>query len=561
MRQKLVPKTVTVIQEGLSSSRMLQDAMAGLSVAMVALPLSLAFAIASGAKPEQGWITAIVAGFLISLLSGSRVQIGGPTGAFIVIIDSVIRKHGYDGLAMATMMAGGLLVVMGLFRLGSFIKFIPYPLTVGFTSAIAILIFVAQINDFLGLGLSSLPVNFIDKCCDLARHAAAWNPQALVTGLISLGLMAFWPKVSKKIPGTIVAILIATILVHALAWPVETIGSRFGTLPASLPAPRLPVIDFEHMRDLIPEAFTIAILAAIVSLLSALVADGMTGHRHRSDMEILAQGIANMVTPLFCGLPAMGAVARTTTNIRHGGRTPVAGMVHALVLLAILILCARWVSYIPMPTMSAVIMMVAYNMFDWKTLASVFRAPSGDVLILLNTFFLTIFASLTTAIEVGIVLASLYFMKKMSDVSGISCITRNLEEESADPYSLKHRKLPDGVEVFEIEGAFFFGVADKFRDTLGVSAHHPKVLILRLRHVPYIDATGTRMLEEFVRNSQAAGTHLIFSGVHGALSHALKRSGIESRIGVGNILPDIDAAIERARILIAEAPAPGPLQR
>lgn len=549
MRQRLYPKFFTVLQEGLTPGRLAQDAMAGLGVAMVALPLSLAFAIASGAKPEQGWITAIVAGFLISFFSGSRVQIGGPTGAFIVIIDSVIRRHGCDGLAVATMMAGGLLVVMGLFRLGSFIKFIPYPLTVGFTSAIAVLIFTSQINDLLGLGLTTMSFNFVERCRELVDHATQVDHHALLVGGLSIALMLAWTKMRSRVPGSLVAILACTLLVQVCHWPVETIGSRFGEISGSIPSPRIPHIDMEGVKALFPDAFTIAILAAIVSLLSALVADGMTGHRHRSDMEILAQGLANLVTPLLGGIPAMGAVARTTTNIRQGGRTPLAGMIHAMILLVCLLTCSPWVSHIPLPTMSAIIMVVACNMLDWRAFTSVFRSPPGDVLILLNTFLMTIFVSLTMALEVGIVLAALYFMKKMSDVSGVSCITRNLDEESHDPLSLKHRDIPKGVEVFEIEGAFFFGVADKFRDTLGVSSHHPKVLILRLRHVPYIDATGVRVLGEFVNNTMASGTHLIFSGVHGDLSLALRRSGIESRVGSGNILPDIDSAIERARTL------------
>ncbi len=528
------------------------DLMAGIIVGIVALPLAIAFAIASGVKPEQGLYTAIFAGLLISALSGSRVQIGGPTGAFIVLVYAIVQKYGYDGLATATLMAGALLIVMGVARLGTVIKFIPYPVTVGFTSGIALIILTGQIRDFFGLQMSAVPAEFIEKLEAFAAHVGSVNPWAVAMGALTLSIVIFWPRVTRRVPGSLIAILLTTLLVQFFHLPVETIASRFGSVPSSLPAPRLPTISWELVRQMFSPALSIALLAGIESLLSAVVADGMTERRHRSNMELIAQGVANIVSPLFGGIPATGAIARTATNIKNGGRTPVAGIVHALTLLLILLFFGKWAALIPMATLAGILVIVAYNMSEWQMFAKMFRSPKGDILVLVSTFLLTVLVDLTVAIQVGVVLAAFLFMRRMAEATQVGYVTGMLSEEENpdDPLALKLREVPAGVEVFEVAGPFFFGAADKFKDALATAKGRPKVLILRLRHVLTLDATALQALESVHAKARRAGTVLLLSGVHTQPLIVLERSGLLAQIGEDNVLGNIDATLNRARSLL-----------
>ncbi|MGD9898845.1 MAG: SulP family inorganic anion transporter [Calditrichaceae bacterium] len=559
---KLIPKLFTVFKEGYTQKNLANDIIAGIIVGIVALPLSIALAIASGVKPEQGLYTAVIAGFLISVLGGSRFQIGGPTGAFIVIVYNIVQQYGYDGLATATLMAGVLLILMGVSRLGSVIKFIPYPLTVGFTSGIALIIGVSQFRDFLGLNMDDVPAEFLDKCFAYSENIMSANFYAVGIGLLSLLIIVYWPRITKKIPGSLIAILIATLMVQMLNLPVETIESRFGTVSGSIPAPRLPSMNWDLITSLSSPALAIAILAGIESLLSAVVADGMTGTRHRSNMELVAQGVANIASPIFGGIPATGAIARTATNIKNGGKTPVAGIVHALTILVIILFFGKWASWIPMATLSAILIMVAYNMSEWRLFMGLFRSPKADVMVLLTSFLLTVFVDLTVAIEVGVVLAALLFMHRMSSVTQAGYITKSLNEEDDinDPNSLKIRSVPDGVEVFEIYGPFFFGAADQFKDALRIVDAIPKVLILRLREVFALDATALRALEDVYRKTVKDGTILVLSGVHAQPLITIERSGLFDVIGEENILGNIDSALNRARTILGlpEIKRPGP---
>ncbi len=558
----LVPKLVTVFQEGYTRRLFAGDLMAGVIVGIVALPLAIAFAIASGVKPEQGLYTAIVAGFLISALSGSRVQIGGPTGAFIVLVYAIVQKHGYDGLATATLLAGVLLLLMGLARLGTVIKFIPYPVTVGFTGGIALIIFTAQIRDFFGLQMTTVPAEFIEKLAAFREHSASFNPWALAVGAATLLLVICWPRVTRRIPGSLVAILGTTAAVQLLNLPVETIGSRFGAVPNGLPSPHLPNISWPLIQEMFSPALSIALLAGIESLLSAVVADGMTERRHRSNMELVAQGVANIVSPLFGGIPATGAIARTATNIKNGGQTPVAGLVHAATLLLVLLFFGKWAALIPMATLAGILVVVAYNMSEWHLFVKMFRSPKSDILVLLTTFLLTVFLDLTVAIQVGVVLASFLFMRRMAEATQVGYVTGMLQEEENpdDPLALKLRQIPAGVEVFEVAGPFFFGAADKFKDALTTAKGQPQILILRLRHVLTLDATALQALESVLKKSQRAGNTLILSGVHAQPLIVLERSGLLTQIGEDNVLGNIDAALNRARVLLGlptvESPRP-----
>jgi len=521
-------------------------------VGIVALPLSIAFAIASGVSPEQGIFTAIIAGFLISALSGSRVQIGGPTGAFIVVVAGVVAQYGYAGLATATLLAGVLLIIMGLARFGVMIKYIPYPVTIGFTSGIALIIFTTQLRDFLGLAIESVPAPFLAKCVVYAKNIHGLNAHAIGIGLLSLIVILAWPRLTHRIPGSIVAILLATMLVQMFNLPVETIGSRFGDVPTSLRIPVLPSLNWELVREVFPSALTIAVLAAIESLLSAVVADGMTGERHSSNMELIAQGVANIASPLFGGIPATGAIARTATNIKNRGTNPIAGMTHAIVLLLIMLFFGKWARLIPMATLSAILMIVAYNMSEWRLFVRLLRSPSSDVAVLLTTFLLTVLIDLTVAIEVGIVLAALLFMRRMAAVSEINLITNDTQRINGegDAFSLRTRRVPKGVEIFEIEGPFFFGAADRFKSAMRVTEDAPRVLILRMRHVPAVDATGLRALEDMFEKSKHDGTTLILSGVHTQPRAALLKFGLLDRIGPKQVCDDIDEALARATALV-----------
>ncbi len=544
------PKFISALKEGYSLKTFGHDLLAGIIVGIVALPISIAFAIASGVKPEQGLITAVIAGFLISVFSGSRFQIGGPTGAFIVIVYDIVQKYGYEGLATATVMAGVMLILMGIARMGDVIKFIPYPVTVGFTSGIALIIFSTQIRYFFGFSIPDLPDKFIPKWAAYAEHLGAINTDALFLGILTILIVAYWPRVTKRLPGPLIAIVLTTILVHYFKIPVDTIGSRFGEVPNHFPPPRIPTFSLDIITKLSSPALTIALLAGIESLLSAVVADGMTGRKHRSNTELIAQGVANIVTPIFGGIPATGAIARTATNIKNGGLTPVSGIIHALTVLVLFLFLGKLAAFIPMATLAGILIVVAYNMSEWHLFAKLLRTRKGDVTVLLITFFLTVLVGLTVAIEVGVVLAAFLFMHRVVAVTQVGYITESLEEDPDDPHAITKRKIPAGVEVFEINGPFFFGAADKFRDMLREIQRKPKILILRMRYVPSIDATGLRALEDLYEQSCKDKTKIILSGVNEKLLHMLRNFGFIERIGEDNVHQTIDQALEHARAII-----------
>lgn len=502
--------------------------------------------------PERGLTTAIVAGFLISALGGSRVQIGGPTGAFVVIVYGVVQKYGVDGLIVATVMGGALLVVLGAVRLGSVIKFIPHPVVTGFTSGIAVIIFSSQVKDFLGLRMGAVPAPFLEKWASFGHNIGSVNAYAVGVAAIGLAIIWFWPRFNSRIPGPFVALLATTAIAQLLHWPVETIGSRFGGIASSLPAPTIPHVTIAQVQQLIGPAFTIAILGAVESLLSAVVADGMIGGRHRSNMELVAQGIANIVTPLFGGIPATGAIARTATNVKNGGRTPVAGIVHAVTLLLITMFFGRWAALIPMATLAAILVVVAYHMSEWRAFRSELTAPRSDVAVLLSTFALTVLVDLTVAIEVGMVMASFLFMSRMASVTNVNVITRELKDaedpDERDPNSVSRRSIPRGVEVYEINGPFFFGAAETFKDTIGLVGRNPKVLIIRMRNVPALDATGLHVLKDLVHRTRGDGTLVLLSDVHTQPLVALGRSAVLDEIGEDNLFGNVDDALNRARV-------------
>jgi len=548
---KYTPKLITVFKEGYSFKTFTKDLSAGVIVGIVALPLSIAFAIASGVKPEQGLYTAIVAGIVISILSGSRVQIGGPTGAFIVMLYGIVQKYGYDGLAVAGIMAGILLVIMGIAGLGSVIKFIPYPVTVGFTTGIALIIFTTQIKDFLGLQIDKVPAEFINKIIAYSQNILTVNPYALLIGGVSIVIMILWKKVSLKIPGSLIAIIVYTLIVLIFKLPVDTIGSKFGSVPNMLPLPKFPHIDFKVLPELFQPALSIALLAGIESLLSAVVADGMTGGKHRSNMELIAQGAGNIVSPLFCGIPATGAIARTATNIKNGGTTPIAGIIHCVTLLLIMLFFGKLAALIPMPALSAILIMVAYNMSEIHIFVKIFKSTKSDVIVLLVTFLLTVILDLTVAIQVGVVLASLLFMYRMSNVSQVGKMIVDDENET-DANSIKNKNVPAGVEVYEIYGSFFFGAAEKFKDQIKSIEKKPKILILRMRNVLMIDATGLTALETIIVDSQKQGIKVVLSGVRTQMFLVLQKSGLVKKLGEENVAANIDLALARANEILSE---------
>lgn len=547
----LKPK-LFVIWPKLTRQIILNDISAGVLVGIVALPLAIAFGIASGVSPEKGLITAVIGGFLVSVLGGSRVQIGGPTGAFIIIVYGIVQQYGLNGLMIATLMAGAILVIMGVAQFGQIIKFIPYPVVVGFTSGIAVVIFSSQINDFFGLGLTNIPADFIEKWIYYFQNMTSVNYETLGIGALSLLIIIFWPKVSKKIPGSIIALFVATFIVQFFGLNVETIESRFGSIPSSIPAPSFPHLDFTVMKKLIMPATTIAILAAIEALLSAVVADGMIGGKHKSNTELIAQGVANIASPLFGGIPVTGAIARTAANIKNGGRTPIAGIVHALTLLLIMLLFGQWAKLIPMATLAAILVMVAVNMSEYHVFRKLLKSPKSDVVVLLTTFGLTVIFDLTVAIEVGMILAVILFMRRMANESNINVIRGELadEEETEDKNSIARKSVPPGVEVYEINGPMFFGAATKFKELMLELEEPPKVMILRMRNVLAIDATGLNLLSEIYAENKKAGTHLLLSGVHAQPLFALTQYNLLDEIGEENIFGNIDDALDRARELL-----------
>jgi SulP family sulfate permease len=556
----LVPKLVTTTR-AYSLTQFRADATAGLIVGIVAIPLAIAFAIASGVSPDRGLITAVVAGLLISALGGSRVQIGGPTGAFVVIVYGVVQQHGVDGLLIATMMAGILLVALGVARVGAVIKFIPFPVTVGFTSGIALIIFSSQVKDLLGLAMGDVPAEFLAKWTAYAGAIGTINPWTMAVAAGTLIILVGWPRVSRRLPGPFVALLAGTMVVHLFDLPVETIGDRFGGIAATIPTPALPSgITLERLRALSSPALAIALLGAIESLLSAVVADGMIGSRHRSNMELVAQGVANIVTPLFGGIPATGAIARTATNVRNGGRTPVAGLIHALTVLLVTLFFARWVSYIPLAVLAGILVIVAYHMSEWRTFRAELRSPGSDVLVLITTFLLTVLIDLSVAIQVGMVLAAFLFMRRMAEVTNVSIVTREIRDtpDEADPNAAARRDVPDGVLVYEVNGPFFFGAADRFRETLSQVERQPRVLIVRMRNVMAIDSTGLRALTDVWEKNRIAGTLLLLSDVHAQPMMALARSELLDRIGEANLFGNLDDALNRARAHLGLPPQPRP---
>lgn len=555
------PKIIFTLKN-YSKEKFYADLMAGVIVGIVALPLAIAFGIASGVTPEKGLFTAIIAGFIISLLGGSRVQIGGPTGAFIVIVYGVVQQYGVTGLAIATIIAGVMLVAMGLFKLGVVIKFIPYPVVVGFTSGIALTIFATQIKDLFGLEMAKVPVDFIHKWIAYAQNIDTINWWSAFIGILSILIIVATPKISKKIPGSLVSIILITVLVYFMKnyfgiQGIETIGDRF-TISASLPQVTTYQIDFDTVRRLLPVAFSIAMLGAIESLLSATVADGVIGSKHNSNTELIAQGVANIVTPIFGGIPATGAIARTMTNINNGGRTPVAGVVHAAVLLLILLFFGDLTKHIPMACLAGVLIIVAYNMSEWRTFRSLMRNQRSDAAVLLTTFFLTVIFDLTIAIQVGLLLAVLLFIRRVSAVSTVSVIKDKLYEDadSDSDFGLEDEKLliPKDVSIYEIEGPFFFGVANKFEETIKRIGGSPKIRIIRMRKVPFMDSTGANNLKNLIVMSHKDKTEIILSGVNPSVKTVLEKSGVADLIGEDHICADIHSAIERSKQILATYP-------
>lgn len=542
--------------KGYSLKLFKKDLFAGITVGIVAIPLALAFAIASGATPSQGIFTAVIAGFLISFLGGSRYQIGGPTGAFVIIVYGIIAEYGYDGLLIATIMAGIILIFLGLIKAGSFIKFIPYPVTTGFTAGIGVVIFSSQVKDFLGLTYKESSVEFIDKWISIFSNISAVNYQAAVIGVLTIAIILVLRKISTNIPSHVAAIITATAAAYFLNMNVETIGGRFGHIEAVFPAFSMPEITMEKIRLLFPAAVTIALLAGIESLLSAVVADGMTGSHHKSNTELIGQGVANIFSGFFGCIPATGAIARTATNVRAGGVSPVSGMIHAVFLCLFILFFSFLIEIIPMAALAGVLLVVSVDMMGLKNMKSLFSAPKSDILVLLATFILTIIVDLTAAVQVGVVLAALLFMKRMSDVTSMGKINFDASEETMDnkydPDATSNKVIPEGVEVYEINGPFFFGVADMLINTLEHIGKTPKVFILRMRNVPAIDATGEHALENFYSTCKKLGIALVLSGVNKLPYETLKKMHFIDMIGRENVLDHIDKALIRTNEILEE---------
>lgn len=566
IKEVFAPKFFSTLKN-YSTKQFGQDAIAGVIVGIVAIPLAIAFGISSGVGPTEGLLTAIIAGLLISLFGGSKVQIGGPTGAFIVIIYGIIQEYGLAGLTIATIIAGILLVLMGLAHLGSVIKFVPYPVIVGFTAGIAVTIFSTQMNDFFGLGLSDVPANFIDKWVYYFQHFNV-NWWAFGIGIFSLAICIGMPYITKKVPGSLAAIILATVGVWLVkeyapaSWGVTGIAtiSDLYELPHGIPAPHLPSLElgegesvFTLIQKLFPSAFTIAMLGAIESLLSAMVADGVIGDKHNSNTELIGQGIANIVVPFFGGIPATGAIARTMTNINNGGRTPIAGIIHAIVLLGVLLFLGTLVGMIPMACLSAVLIMVAYSMSGWKTIAGLIKHPSRDLYVLLITFFLTVIFDLTVAIEVGILLALVLFLMRTSEATHIRTFHNEIDpnEDTEVKYNLEHLTIPEGVEVYEIDGPYFFGIASRFDDVMGqVSSKNYPIRIIRMRKVPFVDSTAMHNLSMLIQRSHKEGMTIILSGVNDHVHKQLLTGGIEQQMDPHNICANIHFALRRAEDII-----------
>nr|WP_294723736.1 sulfate permease [Prevotella sp.] len=537
----------------------MSDLMAGIIVGIVALPLAIAFGIASGVTPEKGIITAIVAGLVISLFGGSKVQIGGPTGAFIIIIYGIIQKYGFEGLTIATLMAGFFLLLFGLLHLGTIIKYIPYPIVVGFTSGIAVTIFTTQIKDLFGLTLPSNPSDFIEKWGVYIQNFDTIDPWCAIIGVASVLVIAITPRFSKKIPGSLIAIILMTVVAlllknYAGISSIETIGDRF-SISNELPSAQVPNMNWETIKSLVSPAITIAILGAIESLLSATVADGVIGDHHDSNTELMAQGLANIASPLFGGIPATGAIARTMTNINNGGKTPIAGIIHAVILLLIFLFLMPLAKYIPMACLAGVLVVVSYGMSGWRSFLAVMKNPKSDITVLLITFFLTIIFDLTIAIEVGLIIACLLFMKRMSETTDVKAITEEIDPNLESEFStgnLDHLIIPKGVEVYEINGPYFFGAGNKFEEIMASFGDRPQVRIIRMRKVPFVDSTGIHNLTNLCEMSQKEGIQVVLSGVREKVNAQLEHAGFYHLIGEENICSHINLALKRANEIIAK---------
>ena len=551
------PKLLTTIKN-YDRKTFMADLMAGIIVGIVALPLAIAFGIASGVSPEKGIITAIVAGFIIAACGGSKVQIGGPTGAFIVIVYGIIQQYGMQGLTIATLMAGVFLILLGVLRLGTIIKYIPYPIVVGFTSGIAVTIFTTQIKDLLGMDMAQVPSDFIEKWIAYAHNLGSIDLWSTIVGLASVAIIVLMPRLSSKVPGSLVAIIVMTVAVlllqhYGIATSVETIGDRF-SISSALPDASVPPLSWDAVKSLVAPALTIAVLGAIESLLSATVADGVTGDRHDSNTELIGQGLANIASPLFGGIPATGAIARTMANITGGGRTPVAGIIHAVVLLLIFLFLMPLARYIPMACLAGVLVVVSYGMSGWRSFRALMRNPKSDVTVLLLTFFLTIIFDLTIAIEVGLICACLLFMRRMAETTEVRAILDEIDlNEDADMErgNLEHLTIPEGVEVYEINGPYFFGAGNRFEDIMSRYGDRPRVRIIRMRKVPFIDSTGLHNLENLCLMSQREGITIVLSGVNPKVEAVLRKNHVDQLLGSDNICNHIDLALARARELTA----------
>ena len=551
------PKLFSTLKNGYDRQTLVQDLLAGVIVGIVALPLAIAFGIASGATPEAGILTAIVAGFIISFFGGSKVQIGGPTGAFIVIVYGIIQEYGMSGLCIATFMAGAFLILMGVLHLGTIIKYIPYPIVVGFTSGIALTIFATQIKDLFGLQIESVPAGFIDKWAVYFRHFDTVSWWSLLIGVGSILIIVFTPKISRKLPGSLVAIIIMTIVCLILRGVgvegVETIGDRF-SISTELPQAEVPKINWESITRLAQPAMVIAMLGAIESLLSAAVADGVIGDRHDSNQELVAQGIANMVSPLIGGIPATGAIARTMTNINNGGRTPVAGIAHAVVLALIYLFLMPLVKFIPMACLAGILVVVSYNMSEWRSFKAILKNPKSDIIVLLVTFFLTVIFDLTVAIEVGVLIACLLCMKRMAETTNVSVLSDEIDPNADSDVqgNLEHLTIPEGVKVYEINGPYFFGIGNKFEEMMGDMGGRAKVRIIRMRKVPFIDSTGVHNLSNMCRMCSQMGVKVVLSGVNPQVMKVLENAGMDDVVGKENICSHINIALKRAEEILAD---------
>ena len=550
------PKLFSTFKNGYNKQTLVQDLLAGIIVGIVALPLAIAFGIASGATPEAGILTAIVAGFIISFFGGSKVQIGGPTGAFIVIVYGIIQQYGMSGLAIATFMAGAFLILMGVLHLGTIIKYIPYPIVVGFTSGIALTIFATQIKDLFGLQIESVPAGFLDKWAVYFEHFDTMNWWTLLIGVCSILVIVFTPKISRRIPGSLVAIILMTVVALILKRlgieGIETIGDRF-TISSSLPQPAVPSLNWETITRLAQPAMVIAMLGAIESLLSAAVADGVIGDRHDSNQELVAQGIANMVTPLIGGIPATGAIARTMTNINNGGRTPVAGIAHAIVLALIYLFLMPLVQYIPMSCLAGVLVVVSYNMSEWRSFKAILKNPKSDIIVLLVTFFLTVIFDLTVAIEVGVLIACLLCMKRMAETTNVSVLSDEIDPVADTDVqgNLEHLTIPEGAKVYEINGPYFFGIGNKFEEMMGDMGGRARVRIIRMRKVPFIDSTGVHNLSNMCKMCRQMGVKVVLSGVNPTVMKVLENAGMDDVVGKENICSHINLALKRAEEILA----------